>query len=688
MFSKSKRGRSGIMRNVLVAAMFMHAVGVQAQHAGHGAAIKPLTEDDFYKITTIPIPAETALEVGGLASLPNGAMAVSTRLGEIWIVDNPTMGNKTKPHFRLFASGLHEPLGLAYKDGSFYVAQRAELTKITDTNKDGIADLFETVATWPLSGNYCEYNHGPVIGDDGNFYINFNLGDNGMGKGAEPFFGEMGSHALWRGWMVQVTPEGKVTPFAAGYRSPAGIGRNAKGELFYTENQGGWVGTGYISKVDKDDFFGHPSSLKSAGEPGSTLKTRVGDIPRDNPMFHEAVKKIPGMKLPSVRLPHGILGISLAGFAEDNTSGGFGPFQGQYFIGDEGHANVMRVFMEKVNGAYQGAAFPFRQGFMSGILRMEWGKNNDLFVGMSDRGWNSQAAQRYGLQKLEWTGKMPFEFRTIKAKADGFELEFTSPVDKISAENPASYQITGFDYRYHQAYGSEVYDKKDCTIKAIRISEDGLTVRLVVDGLREGYVHEVKCADLKSNGGTPLLHDFGYYSLNAIPSGDKLSLQDKQVIKVTAVKAVQENKTSDPEGHGIEKHVTAMPASWKNGPDQTFVIGTKPGLRFDLEKMDIKPGSKIKLTFDNNDDMQHNFVIVKPGAVDEVGKLALNLGLDGPAKQYVPKTDKVLIHTSLLQPRTSETIYFTAPAKEGTYPFICTYPGHYTIMKGEMKVSR
>ncbi|MDQ6480694.1 hypothetical protein [Dyadobacter sp. LHD-138] len=370
MFSKSKRGRSGIMRNVLLAVMFMHAVGVQAQHTGHGAAIKPLTEDDFYKITTIPIPAETALEVGGLASLPNGAMAVSTRLGEIWIVDNPTMGNKTKPHFRLFASGLHEPLGLAYKDGSFYVAQRAELTKITDTNKDGIADLFETVATWPLSGNYCEYNHGPVIGDDGNFYINFNLGDNGMGKGAEPFFGEMGSHALWRGWMVQVTPEGKVTPFAAGYRSPAGIGRNAKGELFYTENQGGWVGTGYISKVDKDDFFGHPSSLKSAGEPGSSLKTRVGDIPTDNPMFHEAVKKIPGMKLPSVRLPHGILGISLAGFAEDNTSGGFGPFQGQYFIGDEGHANVMRVFMEKVNGAYQGAAFPFRQGFMSGILRM------------------------------------------------------------------------------------------------------------------------------------------------------------------------------------------------------------------------------------------------------------------------------------------------------------------------------
>lgn len=666
-----------------------------AQHDGHGtmAVAKPLTENDFYKIVTVIAPTGAELEVGGLAKLPDGRLAVSTRLGQIWILENPSMTNNSRPYFKLFASGLHEPLGLAYKNGSLYVAQRAELTKITDTNNDDVADLFETVTTWELSGNYCEYNHGPVIGADGNFYINFNLDDNGRGSGSEPFFGEMGSHALWRGWMVQVSPTGFLTPFASGLRSPAGIGTNSKGELFYTENQGGWVGTGYITQVQKNDFFGHPSGLKSADKPGSTLKTRITDIPTDDPLFHDAVKRIPGMKLPSVRLPHGILGISLSGFVEDNTNGGFGPFTGQYFVGDEGHANVMRVFMEKVNGEYQGAAFPFRQGFMSGILRMEWGNDQSIFVGMSDRGWNSNAPFRHGLQRLMWTGKMPFEIKAIKAKPDGFELEFTSPVTKETALDPENYKISGFDYKYHQAYGSDIFDKKECKIEAIKISNDGLTVRLVLSNLREGYIHEVKCSGLRSLQHTPLLHDYGYYSLNAIPAGEKLSLLDQDVVKIADLKSVAPAMIHATKAYKTnslankQNEITnTLPSSWVNGPDITIAIGTKPGLKFDIDKFSVKPGAKIKLVFKNNDDMQHNFVLVQPSMADEVGKLALQMGLEGPAMQYVPKSNAVLAHTKLLQPSSSETIYFTAPEKKGTYPFICTYPGHYTIMRGEMTV--
>ena len=672
-------------------------VFAQHQHEMSNSAATPPTEKDFYKIVTTPIPEGTHLEVGGLAQMPDGRLAVTTRMGELWIIENPVMANNSKPYFKLFASGLHEPLGLAYKEGAFYVAQRAELTKITDTNGDDLADLFETVTTWPLSGNYCEYNHGPVIGDDGNFYINFNLGDNGMGREAEPFFGEMGSHALWRGWMVQVTPEGKLTPFAAGYRSPAGIGRNAKGDFFYTENQGGWVGTGYIAHVEKDDFFGHPSSLKSAAEPGSTLKARVKDIPTDNPLFHDAVKRIPGMKMPSVRLPHGILGISLAGFVEDNTKGKFGPFEGQYFIGDEGHANVMRVFMEKVNGAYQGVAFPFRQGFMSGILRMEWGNDNSIFVGMSDRGWNSTGPERYGLQRLVWTGKTPFEIKTIKAKPDGFILEFTLPADPKTASNPSNYKISGFDYAYHMAYGSEVYDKKDCFVKGVKLSDDGLTARLIVDNLREGYIHELKCEGVRSSDGTPLLHNFGYYTLNAIPDGSKLDLNDKSIVKAVhttqsqapvAAKEKETMKANASTNAGQTKHLTEMPASWKNGPDITVTIGTIPGLKFDLENFDVKPGTKVKLVFNNNDDMQHNLVVVLPNTANEVGETALALGLDGAAMDYVPKSNKILYHTKLLQPRTTEAIYFTVPEKEGQYEYVCTYPGHYMIMRGTMKVTK
>ena len=669
-------------------------VFAQHNHEISNRAITPFTEDDFYQIITVPVPDFIKLEVGGLAQMPDGRLAVTTRMGEVWIIENPIMENNSKPNFKLFASGLHEPLGLAYKDGAFYVAQRAELTRLTDTDGDDVADNFETICTWPLSGNYCEYNHGPVIGSDGNFYINFNLADNGMGTSMEPFFGEMGSHAKWRGWMVKITPEGELMPFAAGMRSPAGIGKNIQGDIFYTENQGGWVGTGYITHVEAGDFFGHPSSLKSASEPESNIKLDTSYLPRNGPLLHDL--DVPHFKIPSVRFPHGILGVSLAGFVADNTNGGFGPFENQLFVGDEGHANIMRVFLEKVNGEYQGVVFPFRKGFVSGILRMEWGNDNSIFVGMSDRGWNSIGPERYGLQRLVWTGKTPFEIKTVKAKPDGFELEFTLPTDPKTASNPDSYKIYGFDYAYHMAYGSEVYDKKNCSVKGIKLSNDGLRARLIVDGLREGYIHELRSEGVRSSDGNPLLHNFGYYSLNAIPEGNRLDLNDKDIVKAEnailpqASIVAKEKKTAKAKvstNAVRSKHLTEMPSFWKNGPDITITIGTKPGLKYDLENFEVRPGAKVKLVFNNDDDMQHNLVLVLPNTADEVGEMALTLGLEGAAMHYVPKSKNVLYHTSLLQPRTTEAIYFTAPKKEGQYTYVCTYPGHYMIMRGTMKVT-
>lgn len=662
-----------------------------AQHNHAGMPVeKPLTENDFYKLQTIRPPEGVVLEVGGMAMLPDGRLAICTRRGEIWLVENPS---GERPWFKLYASGLHEPLGLAWKEGALYTAQRSELTKVVDADGDDRADGFETICNWPLTGNYCEYNHGPIIGKDGYFYINLNLADNGMSN-MEPFFGEMGSHSNWRGWMVKVSPEGKFEPYAAGLRSPAGIGKNADGDIFYSENQGGWVGTGYISYVKKGDFFGHPSSLKSAGEPGSTVHIKPSDIPTNEPMLHEAVKMVRGMKLPSVRFPHGILGISTSSIIAD-TSGAFGPFfKDQVFVGDEGNPKIFRVFLEKINGEYQGVVFPFREGFMSGILRTEWGLDKTLYVGMSDRGWSSNGPERWGLQRLIWTGKTPFEIKAVKAMPDGFELEFTLPVKKETAENPDSYEIAGFDYLYHMKYGSEVQDKKDCRIKAIRVAGDRLSVRLVLDGLREGYIHEIKCPGILSENGLGLLHNFGYYSLNRIPEGSRLDIGEGGVILIAEKKAVvseapvSEITNVSKAVPAPAKRVTQMPASWTNGPDRTLTIGTEPGLKFDVEQFTVRPGDKIKLVFNNNDDMQHNWLLVAPGATDEIGKAALDLGLQGANMQYIPVSAKVLYHTGLLQPRSKETIYFTAPDKPGSYPYLCTYPGHYFLMRGILNVKK
>jgi azurin len=129
-----------------------------------------------------------------------------------------------------------------------------------------------------------------------------------------------------------------------------------------------------------------------------------------------------------------------------------------------------------------------------------------------------------------------------------------------------------------------------------------------------------------------------------------------------------------------------MPADWGGKVDQTLSVGTKPGLKYDVTKFQVKAGTKIRLIFNNNDDMLHNLVIVKPKTVTKVGEAAFKMDLDGEAKAYVPDLDEVLFHTGLMQPESQETIYFVAPSTPGDYTFVCTYPGHYTLMQGIIKV--
>jgi hypothetical protein len=105
-----------------------------------------------------------------------------------------------------------------------------------------------------------------------------------------------------------------------------------------------------------------------------------------------------------------------------------------------------------------------------------------------------------------------------------------------------------------------------------------------------------------------------------------------------------------------------------------------------VARFEVKAGAKVRLMFSNNDDMTHNVVVVAPGAADEVGNLALQLGLKGSEMSYVPNSPKVLFHTKLLAPDEIESIYFSAPTTPGEYPFICSYPGHASVMRGILKV--
>ncbi len=477
-------------------------------------------EDEFYKIITIPLPHNVVLEAGGMAWLDAAQtqLMVATRRGEIWKLENvylpdPKLADPKGVQYKQMLFGLHEPLGLAVvEDGSgkppwIYAAQRGELTRMKDLDGDGRLDQIEMFCNdWEISGSYHEFAFGPVIDGKGDFWITLN----------RPFGGGQEGKALWRGWAVKVDHlTGKMTPICCGLRSPAGIGRLTDGEIFYTDNQGDWVPACKLAHLKPGSFHGQETGVLSCSDPRSPMK--APEIPKTPMLWPEAVAKIPQLTPPAAWFPYPRLGKSHGEPRLDPTAGKFGPFANQIFVGDQSTSQVIRVYLEKVDGEYQGAVFPFRSGFQCGCMRLLFGNDGSLFVGQTGRGWSSAGGKPYGLQRLAWTGKLPFEVHEIHAAPDGFTATFTQEVDPKLAGDPASYSARSWTYKHHQNYGCPPTDMQELRIKSATVAPDNKSVKLVIENLRPVYVHELRFDGVKNKEGKQVLHPEAYYTLNHIP---------------------------------------------------------------------------------------------------------------------------------------------------------------------------
>lgn len=453
-------------------------------------------EAAYYRVEEIAIPEAAYLEVGGLAFTPDGTLYVCTRRGEVW-------ARKRDGAWSLWASGLHEPTGLmAVKNGELLIAQRPELTRVRDSDGDGKADRFETLTDgFGISGNYHEYHFGPVRDRKGNLYGVLNLAHVGWPGHV------MGSDARYRGWAYKVTPRGEFVPFAVGFRSPAGIGISPAGELFIADNQGDWNPTSPLYHVRPGAFHGHPCSLRwKAGYAGPKEPC---DQPPD---------ELIGQRAPvAAWFVYGALGHSPGEPVWDTTAGKFGPFRGQMLIGDQTKSFMMRVALEKVGGEYQGAVFPFRRGFGSGIIRMAFDREASLWVGQTDRGWGATGGKRYALQRLSWTGKVPLEILEMKATRTGFDLVFTKPLDREAAAEAARYGLQHYRFKYSRSYGSPHVDVTPVTATAAKVSPDGRRVSLTLPEMVKERVYELHVRDLRAADGSGLVHEAAYYTLNRVP---------------------------------------------------------------------------------------------------------------------------------------------------------------------------
>jgi hypothetical protein len=485
-----------------------------------------LAEQEYYKILTFPTPPNTALEVGSIELLPNGDLALGTRRGEIWMVSNaqssdvegvwnqkdqlfeagPSSSNKKAIRYTRFAEGQHEVLGLAHQSGWLYTTNRYEVARLKDETGKGKATRFETVCDrWGVSGDYHEYAFGSRFDKNGDLWI------------LSCLTGSFSSKVPFRGWALRVKPDGSLVPTCSGVRSPGGVGFDADGEVYYTDNQGPWHGSCTLQHLVPGSFQGHPG-----GNDWYQLAPNMGPRPQDPADKSRMVterEKIKELVPPAVYMVYGPgkIGNSSTAIVCDQSAGKFGPFQNQLFIPDQSFSNLSRVYLETVNGVKQGVVFPFLKGLKSGPIGARMGADGKFFVGGSDRGWGAKGGHPFAFERVEWTGKTPFEVHEIHAKPDGFELTFTEPVEAASASKPDSYALRAFTYIYQEKYGSPEVDEVLPALQDATVSPDGKSVRLKISPLTKGHIHELHFDGLRSKNGKPLLHPVAYYTLNEIP---------------------------------------------------------------------------------------------------------------------------------------------------------------------------
>ncbi|GAA3774279.1 hypothetical protein GCM10022225_72470 [Plantactinospora mayteni] len=438
-------------------------------------------------------PEGTQPQVTGMAFMPDGDLVISTwggtdnATGEVYVVDGVT--GQTGPEqvtYRKFAEGLREPQGVAVVDGTVYVSQKHELTALRDTDGDGTADDRRTVATWPWGGNFHEFAFG-LLYRDGYFYLNLSVAINLGGATTVP------QPAPNRGTSIKVNARtGKITYVAGGLRTPNGIGWGPQGEVLVTDNQGGWLPASKLVEIKQGAFYNH-------------YTTPAGPFD-DNPVTR-----------PIVWLPQN----EIANSPSTPVLLKQGPYKGQLVVGDVTYGGLQRVFLEKIEGQYQGAVFRHTQGLESGINEVALGPDGALYVGGLGAGgnWGQEGKLSYGLQKLTPTGTSVFEVKQMRASHGGFELEYTEPLSAETAQELAdAYQVTQWRYGATSQYGGPKLDLETLDVTRAELSRDRRTVKLKIPGLKENRVVHVRSPrPFSSAGGEELWNTEAWYTLNEIP---------------------------------------------------------------------------------------------------------------------------------------------------------------------------
>jgi putative heme-binding domain-containing protein len=586
-------------------------------------------------------PWKALLFFGAHDFLPDGTALLCTMQGDVWHVEG--LDDKLeRVRWRRIASGLHHALGLVVADRSIYVLGRDQITRLVDLNCDGETDFYEC------------FSRAYVTSPAGHDFI-CGLERDSAGH----FYTASGNQGL-----VRISPDGKkLDVLATGFRNPDGLCLLPDGAITVPCSEGEWTPASMICEV-------RPPRQAEGSGPLAVRSFGYGGPKKGRPP-----------ELPLVYLPRGL----------DNSSGGqvivpddrWGPLKGKMIHLSYGAGTHFLVLRDDVAGQPQGAAVPLAGEFLSGVHRGRFSpKDGQLYVsGMG--GWGTYTVADGCFQRVRYTGdpvQLPSGFHVHQ---NGVLLKFTLPVDRATAANAGNHFAQCWNYRYSAAYGSPEFSSRHpgtkghdpLTIASAHVLADGRSVFLEIPDLQPvSQLH----LQVRVGPGPPC---------ELFATVHKL---DKPFRDFPGYRPAEKVVAAHPILADLALSAKKIPNPWRRPLPNERAVAIEAGknLTFSKAAITVKAGESIRLTFTNPDVVPHNWVLIKPGALERVGDLANKMVSDPEAAvlHYVPKSPDVLAYTDIVPPQEGFTIHFRAPSEKGRYPFLCTFPGHWMVMNGQLTV--
>jgi azurin len=556
----------------------------------------------------------------------DGTAAVATMTGEVWLVKG--IDEKLeKLRWKRFATGLHQPLGMKIVKNKLYVLGRDQITCLHDLNGDDEADFYECVTNaMQTSPGGHDFIVGLETDPEGRWY--FASGNQGL---------------------CRITGRDQLDVLGTGFRNPNGLGISADGRFITTSVQeGDWTPATSICQIELDHNLG---AHFGAGGPkdGKPPEPVLMYMPRGEDNSASSQVFITSDKWASLKGDNNLIHLS---------SGG---------------GSAWLMMRQNVKGRWQAAAVKISGNFDSGPQCARFNPNDGHLYVNGMQGWGSYTPKDGCFQRVRFTGgdkPVPVGF---EARDNGVLIRFNQPVKNTDA---TACFAQCWNYKYGPQYGSPEYSVKyadtpghdPLEVRSVQKLDEGKTLFLEIPQIvtaSQIHLHLSTGHDLflTAHALAEPFTDFPGYSKIA--------------------------KTNHAAQIGLEAPKASKPNPWAKGEGgRELVIEAALGLQYMQKQLKAKAGEKLTLIFKNPDVVPHNWLLAKPGSLKRLGEKCNLMIADpqGMQKHYVPESDDVIAYTDMTNPKGEFTIHIIAPKDKGNYPYLCTFPGHWMVMNGLLKV--